>query len=58
VAESRTEEGMETVGKQGHGSRMGNLRWYCSGVNGGAVVAGVCSGVSGVNGVNGVLPLI
>ena len=52
---------METVGKQGHGSRMGNLRWYCSGVNGGAVVAGVCSGVSGVsgvNGVNGVLPLI
>jgi hypothetical protein len=41
VAESRTEEGMETVGKQGHGARMGNLSWYCSGVNGGAVVSGV-----------------
>ena len=64
MAESRNEEGMETVGKQEHGPRIGNLSRYCSGVNGGAVVSGVCSGVSGVScvsgvsGVIGVLPLI
>ena len=55
MAESCTEEGMETVGKQEHGPRMRHLSSYCSGVNGGAVVSGVCSGVSGVS---GVLPLI